>query len=121
MALEVGFVDVVAARTGDEDASRAEQAQGPEVDLSVAVPRLLDGALALGEGRRVEDDGVEPLAGVGHLPEQVEDVGLEGRDVVRPLRWALALVRATASAEMSTARTLVALRGPRREQSLRRR
>ncbi len=55
--------DVVRAGVGDERAAGGEQAERAEVELLVAAGGGGDGAFGLGEGGRVEDDGVEEIAG----------------------------------------------------------
>ena len=74
---EVGRGDVVGAGAGDEGASGAEHAHGPEVELPVAAEGTLDGAAGLGEGGWVEDDRVVAFPGGVELPEYVEDVSLD--------------------------------------------
>src|SRR5437773_5899159 len=83
--LEVGLVDMIGARAGDQAAARLEQLEGAEVDLLVPAHGLLDRVLALGEGGRVEDHGVEALAAVVQIPQEVEDVGLASGDVREPV------------------------------------
>src|SRR5437899_810947 len=74
--LQVPFVDVVRARAGHQAPAGGEDLERAQVDLLVPAAGLLDRGLASGEGGRVEDDGVEALARVGQLAQEVEDVGL---------------------------------------------
>ena len=53
---------VVGAGAGDEVAARFEHLERAQVDLLVAARGRGDARAVLGEGRRVEDDGVEALA-----------------------------------------------------------
>ena len=55
---EVLLADVVGAGAGDEDAAGAEHLEGAEVEFLVAAEGGVEIALALGEGGRIEDDGV---------------------------------------------------------------
>src|SRR5208282_539961 len=56
--LEIGLTDVVGAGAGDQDAAGSKHLQGAQVELLVAAQGGIEVALALGEGRGVEDDGV---------------------------------------------------------------
>src|SRR5450755_5069306 len=62
---EIGLTDVVRARAGDEDAAGAEHFQGAEIELLVAAKCRIEIALALSEGRRVENDGIVVVIGGG--------------------------------------------------------
>ena len=56
---EVFQRDVVRAGAGDERSAGCEQMQRAEVELFIAAKGGLGSTLGFGEGRRVEDDGVE--------------------------------------------------------------
>ena len=61
---EVFERDVVGAGVGDEGSAGGEQAEGAEVELLVAAEGGVGGALGLGEGGWVEDDGVVEVGAV---------------------------------------------------------
>ncbi len=73
--------DVVGAGAGDEGAAGAEQLHGAEVELLVAAECAFGGALGLGEGGWVEDDGVELLACGLVVAEEFEGVGFDPVDL----------------------------------------
>jgi hypothetical protein len=98
------LADVVRAAARHEAAARREQAHGVQVDVLVAGDGVRNRRLVLGEGGRVEHDRVVAFAGTLQPAQLVEDVGLAGTERGRPLRAALAVMWATASAEMSTPR-----------------
>ena len=77
---EIGLADVVGAGAGDEDAARAKHLQGAQVEFFVAAERRVKVALGLGEGGRIENDGVIALPGSGVVLEQVEGVGFDPFD-----------------------------------------
>ena len=78
---ELGEGDVVGAGAGDEGSAGAEHLHGAEVELLVAAHGAFGGALGLGEGGGVEDDGVVLLVGGFVLAEQLEGVGFDPVDV----------------------------------------
>ncbi len=55
---EVGLADMVGTGTGDEDAAGSQHLESPEIEFLVAAEGGVEIALALGEGGRVENDGV---------------------------------------------------------------
>lgn len=69
------------AGAGDEGSAGAEHLDGAEVELLVAAHGAFGGALGLGEGGWVEDDGVVLLAGGLVLAEELEGVGFEPLDL----------------------------------------
>ena len=86
----------------------------PEIDFSIALYRVFDGAAGLGEGRRVQNHQVEalppPFPGTGrrsktsaHWKETVEE---------RPFRAAFSRAWRMARSEASTPRTLFAPASP---------
>src|SRR3954470_4330693 len=60
--LEHRLAHVEAAARRYEDAARREKLERAQVDLLVAAERRVHGTAGLGEGGRVEDDGIELLA-----------------------------------------------------------
>ena len=54
----LGWADVVGAAAADQDAARPQHLQRAQVELFVAAQGGFQVLLALGEGGRVEDDGV---------------------------------------------------------------
>src|SRR5271166_6037445 len=72
---------MVGAGAGDQNTARAEHLQGPQVEFFVAPQGGLEVALGLGEGRRVESDGVIALSRSGIVLEQIESVGLDPLDI----------------------------------------
>ena len=79
---EVGLADVVGAGAGDENPAGAQHLQGAEVEFLVAAEGGVEIALGLGEGGRIEDDGVVTAVGGGVVLEQVEGVGFDPFDLV---------------------------------------
>ena len=73
---KISRTNMVRARTGDQDSSRTEHLQSPQIELLVAAQGRRQIALALGESWRIEDDGVEMLPGTGVVAKQVEGVSL---------------------------------------------
>src|SRR5579864_6620436 len=73
---EVGLPDVVGAGAGHEDAAGAKHLEGAEIEFFVAAEGGVEIALRLGEGGRVENDGVVAAIRGGVVLEQVEGVGL---------------------------------------------
>ncbi len=73
--------DVVGAGAGDEGSAGAEHLHGAEVELLVAAHGSFGGALGLGEGGWIEDDGVVLLAGGFVLAEEFEGVGFDPVDL----------------------------------------
>ena len=65
---EVGLADVVGAGAGDQDPAGTQHFQGAQVEFLVAAQGGIEVALALGEGGRIENDGVVALAGGGSSP-----------------------------------------------------
>ena len=78
---EVGLTDVVGAGAGDEDPAGAEHLEGAEIEFLVAAESGVEIALALGEGGRVENDGVVAAIGGGVVLQQVEGVGFDPFDL----------------------------------------
>ena len=73
----------VGARTGREVTAAGQEFHGFQVDFLVAPDGVVDGMARFGEGRRVEDDEIIVMAlVVGQVGQEVEDVGLLGRDDV---------------------------------------
>ena len=68
------------AGAGDEQAAGAQHLERAQVQLLVAAQRAFNGALGFGEGRRVENDGVERLAGLRPVAKNLEGVGLDPVD-----------------------------------------
>ena len=76
---EQGRIHEMGAGAGGQIASVLYQAQAPQVYLPVASDRVLDRAAGLGEGRRVQDDHIEPLTSPFQLGQELKDIGaLEG-------------------------------------------
>src|SRR5579863_2305501 len=73
---------MVGAGAGDQNPSRTKHFQGAKVEFLVASDGGVEVALALSEGRWVEDDGVVGLAGGGIVLEQVEGVGFHPFDLL---------------------------------------
>src|ERR1039457_2072714 len=69
---ETGLTDVVRAGAGDEDAAGAEHFQSPKIEFFVAAMGGVEIALALSEGRRVENDSVVVVVGGGIVLEEGE-------------------------------------------------
>ena len=63
------------AREGREDAARAQEFHGEQVDVLVAASGLHELRARLGEFRRVEDDQIPGAARVAALPQILEDIG----------------------------------------------
>ena len=80
------------AGAGDQHAARPEHLQGAQVQLLVAADGGFHDALGLGEGGRVEDDGVVLLAGGGVVLEQIEGIGLDPLDLAAGVRVAVELL-----------------------------
>ena len=83
--------DVVGAGAGDEGSAGAEHLHGAEVELLVAAHCAFGGALGLGEGGWIEDDGVVLLAGGFVLAEKFEGVGFDPVDLGREARVQVAV------------------------------
>ncbi len=94
---EIGPAYVMRAGAGNKQTAGTQHFESAQIQFLVTAQRTLDGALALGEGRRIENDGVKCFAGLGPVAENLEGVGLDpvnfgigfGRgwpeDCVRPL------------------------------------
>ena len=74
---EIGLAYVVGAGAGDEDSAGAEHLERAEIELFVAAEGGVEIALGLGEGGRVENDGVVVAVGGRIVLEQVEGVGFD--------------------------------------------
>jgi hypothetical protein len=59
---EVRSADVEGAGAGNEDSSGTQHFHGTEVEFLVAAQGFVEVALGLGEGRRIENDGVVAAA-----------------------------------------------------------
>ena len=71
----------VRARAGRQVTAAGQEFHSFQVDFFIAPDGIADGMARLGEGRRVEDDEVIVMALVfSQVREQIEDVGLLGRD-----------------------------------------
>ena len=79
---EVVLPQVVRARARDQDAVARQHLHGLLVQLAVGRLPLRDVLAALDEGRRVDDDDVELLAGRPQRRERVERIGAFGTDDV---------------------------------------
>src|SRR5271169_1734308 len=77
---ESGLADVVGTGAGDEEAVGTKHLEGAEIEFLVAADGCIEIALALGEGGRVENDGVVMAIGGGVVLKQVEGVGLDPFD-----------------------------------------
>src|SRR5206468_2114572 len=77
---EVAPAHVVGAGAGDQQAPGAQHLQGAQVEFLVTAESAFHGALGFGEGRWVEHDGVEGLAGVGPVAQEGEGVGVDPID-----------------------------------------
>ena len=71
---------MVRTGAGDQNPSGPEHLQRPEVQLLVATQGSFQVPLVLGEGWRIEDDGVVLLSGGGVVAQQVEGVGFRPLD-----------------------------------------
>ena len=60
---EIRLADMVGTGARDQYAAGADHLQGTQIQLLVAAEGGLEVALALGEGGRIEDDGVVALPG----------------------------------------------------------
>src|SRR5271157_1590707 len=69
------------SRSRSQAPAKSQHFQGSEIKFLVAAKSGFDRALAFGEGRGVEDDGVVLLARRGVVLEQVEGVGLDPLDL----------------------------------------
>jgi len=74
---EVGERDVMGAGAGNEQAAGAKHLQGSQVEFLVAAQRAFDGTFAFGEGRRVENDGVELFAGTGPVAQDLKGIAFD--------------------------------------------
>ena len=79
-AFKIGPANMMRAGAGDEQAAGAQHFERAQIQFLVAAQRALNGALGFGEGRRVENDGVEFLAGLRPVAENLEGVGLDPVD-----------------------------------------
>ena len=77
----LGRAHMVGAAAGNEDATWPQHLERAQVELFVPAQRGLQIALAFGEGRRIEDDGVIPSARVGIVAQQVKGIGLYPFDI----------------------------------------
>ena len=73
---------MIGARAGDEDSAGTKHFEGAKVEFLVAAKGGVEIALGLGEGGRVEDDGVVAVVGGGVVLEQVEGVGFDPFDLL---------------------------------------
>jgi len=73
-ALELSPADMVRTGAGDQKATGVEHFERTQVELLVSAHGPFDGALGFGEGRRIEHDGVEFLAGVRPVAQDLEGV-----------------------------------------------
>ena len=71
---------MVRAGAGDQQAVRGEHLESAQIQLLIAAQCAFDGALGLGEGGRVKNDGVEFLAGVGPVAQDLKSVGFDPID-----------------------------------------
>ena len=101
---KLAFADVEGARAGDQDAAGPQHLQGAEVQLFVAAQGGGHGAPGLGEGGRIEHDGVVLPAGGGVVLEQVEGVGLDPFDLAATMRGAIELLVSLGDLERRTRR-----------------
>ena len=100
----------------------ARHAHGAEVDLAIAAERGRHRAAGLGEGRGIEDDGVEPLARPGEGAQRLEGVALAPLDVAEPVERGVgrpALERLRARVERQHAAGAAAPGGGRRSRGRR--
>ena len=75
-AFQIGPADVMGAGTGDQQSMRRKHFEGAQVQFLIAAQCALDGALRLGEGGRIKHDGVEFLAGIGPVAQDLKGVSL---------------------------------------------
>lgn len=80
-AFEIGPADVVGAGASDQQPAWDKHLEGAQVEFLVTAQGAFDGALGLGESGRVENDGVEFLAGVGPVAEDLKGVGFNPIDL----------------------------------------
>src|ERR1700722_3928483 len=72
---------VVGATAADQDAAGSQHLECPEIQLFVAAQGGIKVGLALGEGGRVEDNGVIAASGVCIVAQQIKGVGLDPFDL----------------------------------------
>lgn len=78
--LKIGPRDMVRAGTGDEQAAGAQHFERTQVQFLITAQGAFDGAFGFGEGRRIEDDGVEGFAGMRPVAQNLEGVGFDPVD-----------------------------------------
>src|SRR5262245_59527458 len=76
--------DVVGTGESGEQSVRRKQLEGADVQFAVATQRIVQAAFGFGEGRRIENDEVEMLAGPFRPAEKLKDVLLDpaNREVI---------------------------------------
>jgi signal transduction histidine kinase len=77
----LGGADVIGAAAADQDSARPQHLERAQVELFVTAEGGFEIALALGEGGRIEHDGVVAAAGVGVVPQEVKGIGFNPFDV----------------------------------------
>ncbi len=79
--LEDVAAHVIGARAREQHAARREDPHRSEIDLLVARDGAEQCRLGLGEGGRVEHDGIKSVFALFQLPQQIEGVRLPPSDV----------------------------------------
>src|SRR5713101_6797510 len=97
--------DVVGAATGDQNSTRTQHLERPQIELFVAPEGGVQVGLALGEGGRVEHDSVVAAPGIGVVPQEVKRVGFD-HSISRLFSAALRSATSSAGRELSTPVTL---------------
>src|SRR5437868_2428987 len=77
---ELGLAHVIRTGAGDQGATGTQHPEGAQVQFFIAAKGSVEVALALGEGWRIENDGVVLVAGGGMVTQQVESIGFNPLD-----------------------------------------
>src|ERR1700737_4866422 len=70
----LGRAYVIGAATCYEDSAGAQHLERAQIELFIAAKGGFESALALGEGRRIEHDGVTAASGVCVVPQEVKGI-----------------------------------------------
>ena len=79
--LKIGPADMMRAGAGDEKTAGAQHFESAEIQLLVAAERSFNGALGFGKGGGIENDGIERLACLGPVAEDLKGIGLDPIDL----------------------------------------